>query len=317
MSHFVLSLAPGAGYRDSVIVRNPDATPVDLFVYPADGETSDTSGETYLNRTDPVRETGAWITPAVRQVTVAAQGTATVDFAVRVPADARPGDHLGALVFEPRDATQSSGGQFGVNSILRNAMPVLISVPGTAAFHVTITGATIQPRVTTHTATVVVALGDDGLSKGRSVLSVRLTDPSGTTRVEPPANCSLAMQQFCGGLDYVLPGDAIAFPFPWPHDLAPGDYSIAIMATWDGGSSTYGGVFHLVDGLAGTPLNPPAAPPAPPAVVIHDAASTFAAVVLPAVVGGVVTITLVATVAFGAWIRRRRRGRGRVVDRLA
>lgn len=71
---------------------------------------------------------GSWVTFDHPVVTVAAQQRLDVGFTVRIPADAEPGDHTGALVAESQPA--DIGGRFQI--LKRIATRFYVTVPGRA-----------------------------------------------------------------------------------------------------------------------------------------------------------------------------------------
>jgi len=222
-SYFIRTAAPGKSFTDQVKVSNTGTAPVQLFVSAVDGLTAVTSGAVYANRQDPVVKAGTWVTAAVASITVPGRTTTSVDFTVRVPQNASPGDHLAGIAFEDaRPAT--SGDAFQVTTVLRTVVGVLVRVPGAAAFHVSISDASIVPASDrSPLATVTVRLGDDGLLLGKPRLTVELTGPHGYHGV-------IRDQQ----LDTLLPGDTIPYSIPWPDGLPAGDYTIHVTAVGPG-----------------------------------------------------------------------------------
>jgi hypothetical protein len=210
-AYFKPVLRPGATLHDSVVVSNLGPSPVDLLVYGVDGLTGQTSGSVYGNRGDKLRKAGAWVTPDASKITVPPRASLSVGFRVRVPAAAAPGDHLAGVAFENAHP-QTSGGKFAVREVVREVVGIQITVPGAAAPHVYLGGVRLQSLPGTAFASVVVAIANDGRKLCKPILTVSLRGPNGYRRTATRR------------LDTVLPGDAIAYPFPWTDTLGSGRY---------------------------------------------------------------------------------------------
>lgn len=256
-AYFILNATPGQTITDQVKVSNSGAGPKDLLVSAVDGVTGATSGAVYANRQDPVTKAGTWLATAVSSLTVPAGASKMVDFTVRIPANAAPGDHLAGVALE--DAHPSSNGSnFQVTTVLRAVVGVLVHVSGPAAFHTFLGSASIVPFTdNSPLAMVRVNLGDDGTLLGKPKLTVVLDGPNGY-------HGEVRDHQ----LDTLLPGDTIAYPLPWPDQLQPGDYTITATLTGADGSApaTHSAQYHLGSALRANNPNAPAAPaPAVPA----------------------------------------------------
>jgi WxL Interacting Protein, peptidoglycan binding domain len=280
-SYFVNTVAPGGSVSDQVRVTNGGDATLHLDVSAVDGLTGATSGAVYGNREDPIQRWGAWLSPAVSTLTMPPHSSTLVDVAVHVPGNATPGDHLaGIAVEDARPAT--SGGSLEVTTVVRTVVGVLVKVPGPAAFHLTVSGASLEPfDEQMHLATVSIELTDDGRLLGKPAVTVDLSGPNGYHRT--------AMRQ----LDTILPGDSIAFPFPWPDTLQPGDYTLAVSAAGPGmdAPSRWSGVAHLgavLQGMA-TP-----APAAASRAVQPPPASWPLWLLIPAIVGLVLLTAILA-----------------------
>jgi hypothetical protein len=298
-AYFIRSVQPGHGFSDAVVVTNEGDTAADLIVSAVDGLTGATSGAVYANRQDPVTKAGVWIRPQLSTLTVKAHATSQVPFTVSVPAGATPGDHLGGIAVEGAHPTTSGQG-VAVTTVLRSVIGVLIQVPGPAHAHFHVDSVVVQPLPGTHLASLLVTLGDDGQLLGKPALTVTLSTGQGGYH-------NTVTRQ----LDTVLPGDTIAFPFPWPDSLPPGSYDVTVALTADGADpvqlhTTAANGTQLTGGASPTPA-PPATSAQPIAVTTPTAASTGGG-------GGglpmwVIPLTAVAALALGLstrWLGRKR-----------
>ncbi len=97
-ANFAYDVTPGQELHDTLVVTNRGAAALQLGVYAADARTT-TSGDLDLL---PAGETsvdlGAWVQTDVSSLTLDPGASAQVPFTLRVPADARPGDHSGGLI---------------------------------------------------------------------------------------------------------------------------------------------------------------------------------------------------------------------------
>jgi hypothetical protein len=295
-NYFIPTIAPGGTYRDDVRVGNPNAGSVDLVIGAVDGVTAAPSGAVYANRTDPVHRAGAWLSTDLTELTLGAGKSSLVGFTVRVPAGAVPGDHLAGLAFENAHAGAGNG-EISITSVVRTVVGVLVKVPGPASFDLAVGAATIQPLTAQGLASVVVSLTDTGRLLGRPTLTITLSGPGGYHRA------------VTRNLDTILPGDTIAFPFPWPDTLSPGMYTIDASATGAGlaapvtstsrarlGISLKGVPGSAVPAAATTSAAAPSGPPAWLAAVMIAGAVLLA-------------VLLVTVVLLVAVLRRQRRRR--------
>ncbi|MCS0635743.1 DUF916 domain-containing protein [Streptomyces sp. LP05-1] len=98
-AYFRLAAAPGATLRDKVTLRNLRATPVTFLLYAADGyNTPRDGGFAVRDQGERMTGVGRWTRLDHTTVRVAGHGQVTVPFTLRVPRDAQPGDHPGAVV---------------------------------------------------------------------------------------------------------------------------------------------------------------------------------------------------------------------------
>ncbi|CUW28396.1 WxL protein peptidoglycan domain-containing protein [Streptomyces reticuli] len=108
--YFTLSAEPGQTLTDKVAVRNKTAQPLTFRLYAADAyNTARDGGFAVRTLKERMRGVGAWARPATARVTVPGHRTVTVPFTLRVPRDAEPGDHPGALVALDEHVDTGSG----------------------------------------------------------------------------------------------------------------------------------------------------------------------------------------------------------------
>ena len=215
-AYFKPVIAPGGRFAGTVIVTDPGAIGVRLSVYGVDGLTGTTSGAVYGDRSDRLHSAGRWLTTTAATVVVAPHSQRRVHFVVRVPSRARPGDHLAGVAFQDVRLSRTAS-RMSITEIFRVVIGVEIRVPGRAAPRLALTSLALRPLPGTRLASVVVGMSNRGglLCKPSLAVSVR------------GAHAARIMKR---QLDVILPGDAIAYPFPWPSVVARGTYTVSAQA---------------------------------------------------------------------------------------
>lgn len=97
-SELSYELDPGAVVEDAVTLFNYGNVQLNFEVYATDAFNNDTGQFDLLPGDQPPDDVGSWITLPTRVITVAAGMQVTLPITVRVPDDAKPGDHAGAVV---------------------------------------------------------------------------------------------------------------------------------------------------------------------------------------------------------------------------
>jgi hypothetical protein len=109
--YFVLSADPGATVRDKVVVANKTDRPATFRLYPADAyNTPYDGGFAVRDRKEKQHGVGRWAHLTRTKVKVPAKGSVTVPYTLRVPRDAEPGDHPGAVVALDERVAESGDG---------------------------------------------------------------------------------------------------------------------------------------------------------------------------------------------------------------
>lgn len=103
--NYSYTVNPGDKVEDGLTVVNRGKTPLELTVYAADAYTTGNGRLDLLTPDTKSTGVGAWVHAAQPSVKVAAGQTLQVPFAIDVPADAKPGDHLGGIVTSLQQGT--------------------------------------------------------------------------------------------------------------------------------------------------------------------------------------------------------------------
>jgi hypothetical protein len=212
-SYFVYDAVGGQLITDQVRVINTSDQPGLVRLYAVDAATGQNSGPVYLPATAERNKAGAWMTLATRELLLEAGEERLVEFVVRVPSDARTGDHLGGIVAEGATITrQADGSNFAVNLQVRNVVAVHLIVPGQRVDQLRITG--IVPTVQQGMQTLVIGLHNQGTHMVKGAGKLTISDAAGAQLAAAPVQ-----------LDSILPGDQLNFPVIVPgRALAAGVY---------------------------------------------------------------------------------------------
>ena len=196
-AYFTVVLAPGGVQTLTVELSNRGAAAADARTYPADVFTIVNGGFGARLRTDPSTSVTNWISYRPAEVHLAAGQAQQRSFTVTVPDDATPGEHLTSVVVEV-EATAGNG-PIALSQVSRQALPIVIDVPGRRAPALAIgdasqavvggravvsIGVTNPGNVRTHPAGRVVVTDDQGLEVGRSTVTMGTVFPGDDTTVE-------------------------------------------------------------------------------------------------------------------------------------
>lgn len=215
-----LNVNPGGSASGHFYATNSGDRDAQLTVYSADGLTGDTTGIVYSGLGDAKTGAGTWLTPSTRGILLRADDSRRVDFSLKVPAGATPGDHVGGIVLEQR----RTGG--AISQVVRNVVPVLVDVAGSAGLSLDLRSALVTDLPGTTLPAVTVKMRNDGRRICRPSLAVALTGPG-----ERGA-------QVARTLDAILPGDNVPFPLPWPRPLESGSYTALVTVSGCGQTRT-------------------------------------------------------------------------------
>ena len=233
--YFVFRMRAGSARTGYLEAFNTSDQSLSMRVYAVDGLTGVTSGVVYANHADRVAGAGAWLTPSVPRVELGPGERERMGFNLAVPAGTPPGDYLAGFALENANPATSAG-RFQVKEIVRTVVGVEVVVPGRARAQIHLGAVALKALPGTAASAVTVNLTDTGRLLCKPVLTVSVLG-AGVQRTETRA------------LDTVLPQDSIAYPFAWPHNLAPGHYRISATARGCGSRSVAHGSSALLMAL--------------------------------------------------------------------
>lgn len=121
--------APGTVIDDAVIVYNFGNVPMNFRIYATDAFNNDEGQFDLLPGDQPPVDAGSWVTVAQENISLLPGKQATIPITVRVPLDAAPGDHAGAVVASSVSVSDNGDGQV-VNVDRRTGTRLYIQVSG-------------------------------------------------------------------------------------------------------------------------------------------------------------------------------------------
>jgi hypothetical protein len=204
-------LTPGKLYVDSVTVANYTAAPLTFHVYGSDAINTRGGGLSLRRRTDVQKDIGKWIELPYSQLTVPANSSTEVPFAILTPPQATPGDHVGGIVAEQTQGTTSHAGSVPITVLQAVGVRVYGRVVGPLRPHLSLRQVSLSVNNSAATqfgGTVDAHVGFTVVNSGNTVLSprasVELSTPFGTA----------ARRRFT--LNPLLPGSSVPFALSFP-----------------------------------------------------------------------------------------------------
>jgi peptidoglycan hydrolase-like protein with peptidoglycan-binding domain len=237
---FVLDVQPGQVLRESVTLTNPTANPISFRFFATDAINTPNTGDFALKSADePPTDVGSWVTLAIDAYTTKPGEAVTIPFEIRVPADAAPGDHIGAVAAEnvnPESTTASGGINLDIKRVVGSRLYVRVAGPLNPSLRVDeVDVALSQPLLPTgggRGGTVSYTVANNGNVRLGGTVTVRVTDLFGTTLLE---RTGLTLPE-------LLPGAAVTFieAFDGLPPVGPVDAQVVVEAP-DGVRATQDG----------------------------------------------------------------------------
>lgn len=144
-SIFVHTLKPGKSATDGVLVINNTGKTKNVLVYAVDSQVSSDGAFACAQAADKPLSVGTWATMAKSELTLLAGEKKTVDFTIKVPDNATPGEHNGCIVIQDTERQPASGSN-GIVLSLRSAIRLAVTVPGQIQKGLVFTGLDVQPK---------------------------------------------------------------------------------------------------------------------------------------------------------------------------
>jgi hypothetical protein len=199
-SEFTYALRPGQSLTDEVALSNFTDQPLSFFLYGADGYNTAVGGGFALRQRGHHNvEVGAWISVITSTYTVLPHTAVAFPFAVRVPLNASPGDHVGGLVALQVAVTPANKGKsaFEIRQGIAVAVYVRVSGPLHPGVAITRVGAhTSEPALafaeSNSRASVFFTIQNVGNVDLNATATAKVTDIFGrTVKTFPPAKLTV------------------------------------------------------------------------------------------------------------------------------
>ncbi len=226
----------GSSIQDHVEIANRSSQSAAFSIYATDASGTSASGALLLlGSNQKSTDIGAWSSFAggARQLSTIIPGKKAiiVAFTLKVPLQATPGDHTGAMVAAVGVTRKNAAGESVVENY-RIAVPLELRVPGALR-----AGVGVQSISTgfsdplnpfgTGSATVSYTLTNTGNVRQSATPTVRVTGPFGQTATVHPAN-----------LPVILPGDSVrvAASLPGLFPAGPMTAHVTVKPGWPKGT---------------------------------------------------------------------------------
>ncbi len=125
-SWFVYTLNPGTSQTDTVLINNSSDKSINVAVEALDAINTAEGGFTLIDLASQNKDLGLWVTPSANSVQIPAGKSAEVNFTLKVPENATPGQHSGAIVVYEKSADSTDG----VGLRIRVGARIYVTVPG-------------------------------------------------------------------------------------------------------------------------------------------------------------------------------------------
>lgn len=176
-SFFDLTMVPGEIRSLEIDIGNGGAAELVARTYAADVYTIINGGFGARLRDDPQTDTTRWLSYPTQVLRLAAGAGLRRTFAVVVPTDAAPGEYITSLVLENDQPIRSSGA-VGLNQVVRQAVAVVVTVPGPRSPGMAIGRA--SHKVVAGRSVVSIGVENTGNVRLKPLVTFALVDTTGT-----------------------------------------------------------------------------------------------------------------------------------------
>lgn len=142
------TLAPGATQEDSVTLWNYSNVPLTFHVYATDAYNNITGDFSLLPSEKEAKDVGTWVKLAQNYLTVPARTSVIIPMTLKVPDNASPGDHTGAvLAASQAEGTDPNGRQVTLDRRTGSRLYIRVTGPATPALAVENLSSEYHPSV--------------------------------------------------------------------------------------------------------------------------------------------------------------------------
>jgi hypothetical protein len=225
--YFVYKLQSSGSVTGSVMLKNPSSIPLTIHLAAVDAMTAQGGGSAFAASEVAPEGVATWLKFAESRVTLPAGMQKPVDFTVRVPQSAGPGQYLAGISayvanVPPTAGADQGGTQLGasVTTQMRYVIGVQVDIEGawTPSLKVDSVALVQQPSG----PFIGVRMKNDG--------NVFLK-PSGTIVMADTAGKRVLEQQIKMGT--FVPDTEVVYPVRWAGELASGTYQVQVSLDYD------------------------------------------------------------------------------------
>ncbi|QOC90124.1 WxL protein peptidoglycan domain-containing protein [Micromonospora craniellae] len=172
---YTYDLAPGGSVNDYVAVTNLGTNALTFQVYASDAFTTASGGFDLLSAAQTPTDVGSWVQLGQNTVTVPPRSRADIPFALQVPANATPGDHVGGIVASvSTTSADATGHSARLEQRVGTRLYLRVSGELRPSLRIDDLSATYRPGLVPFTGTlelryVVRNTGNTRLAPGRSI----------------------------------------------------------------------------------------------------------------------------------------------------
>jgi hypothetical protein len=127
---FVYTFPTGQQFGDRVAISNLSDATATYAVYATDAVNTDDGSFSLLREEEKPTDVGTWVELGATQYTLEPGQQVIIPFSITVPADATPGDHVGAIVAQKLDDPSDPNAGIGVDVRVRIGARIYVRVDG-------------------------------------------------------------------------------------------------------------------------------------------------------------------------------------------
>jgi hypothetical protein len=213
-SYFDLVMQPGETRSLAVDIANDGQAAIVARTYTADVYTIINGGFGARLRGEPISGTTTWLAYPTSVMPLSVGEAIRRTVALTAPTDAGPGEYITSIVLE-NDAPLHSTGAVGLDQVIRQAVAVVVTIPGQRTPGLAI-GAASQ-KVVAGTSVVSVAVDNSGNVRLKPLIGFELLDAAGVE----VSHASVQMDTF-----YALTSTFVEVPLA--AALSPGTYTVRL-----------------------------------------------------------------------------------------
>jgi len=186
---FIYDMKPLEVKKDQLYLNNSSDQSATVELFAVDGITANDGAFTCKQNIEKREGAGAWVELSKKEVEIGAKSKTLVDFTVKVPEGAEPGEHNACIAIQVKGQSQDAGG--GVQLTTRQAVRMAITLPGDIKRQVLINSFTVEvdhvdkeENGRTWQQVFNVKLKNDGNVSADTEVSVKLRDIFGNVIYE-------------------------------------------------------------------------------------------------------------------------------------